>query len=96
MGLIERSTLCPVCGYDLAFEPWDRNSSSDEYCPSCGIQFGYHDVPEASGIRGSRDEIYSEWRAKWIANGMNWSIPEISQPPHWNPREQLKRIGVKL
>jgi hypothetical protein len=58
---------CPACGYGLDFEPWSGDSPSDEVCPSCGIQFGYHDSAEA-GPDG-RAAIYKQWRAKWEAAG---------------------------
>jgi hypothetical protein len=96
MDSLDRSTLCPVCGFDLGFEPWRGDSASDEYCPSCGIQFGYHDVTEACGMEGTREELQLQWREKWISHGMLWSIPEIPPPPDWNPRTQLKRIGVEV
>jgi hypothetical protein len=88
------STNCPVCGYDLGFEPWERGASSDEICPSCGIQFGYDDVPEGGGLQGTREEIYAQWRSMWIERGMPWySIGR--PPPHaWNPRKQLELIGI--
>lgn len=89
-------TLCPVCGYDLGFEPWVEDSASDEYCPSCGIQFGYHDVTEASGIIGTREQIYVQWRERWVSGRMKWDSKGISPPSNWNPKEQLKRIGVEI
>lgn len=64
--------LCPVCGYDLGFEPWQGKSASHEICPSCGIEFGYDDVPEAGGLCETREENYQLWRSKWIASGRPW------------------------
>ena len=86
------STLCPVCGYDLKFEPWKGKSASHEICPSCGIEFGYDDVPEASGEKGRRKEVYARWRKKWVEGGMEWSSEGIDPPESWDPRNQLKRI----
>jgi len=99
MNFLNRSTLCPVCGFDLGFEPWyDGNgeAASHESCPSCGIEFGYHDVFEACGVEGTREQLQLQWRKKWIAGGMIWSIPDIPPPSNWNPREQLKHIGWKF
>ncbi|HDH28928.1 MAG TPA: hypothetical protein ENH13_07320 [Euryarchaeota archaeon] len=84
--------MCPVCGYDLDFEPWSGKRASHDNCPSCGIEFGYHDVPAASGAKGSREEIYLKWREKWVSDGMKWSISEWSRPSNWDPMEQLKQI----
>jgi hypothetical protein len=57
MDAINSSTLCPVCGYDLGFEPWRGESASDEICPCCGIQFGYSDF--AGGDPEARKALYS-------------------------------------
>jgi len=96
MGSVNKSTLCPVCGYNLGFEAWKGELPSHEFCASCGIQFGYHDVPEASGAVGTRKKIHLQWRRYWIDSGMVWSSHGIPKPTDWNPREQLKRIGVKI
>jgi hypothetical protein len=82
-------THCPVCGFDLGFMPWEGTSSSDEICPSCGIQFGYDDA--AGGDIVKRREIYREWRARWIMRGKEWSSV-IPPPPGWDPDEQLKTL----
>jgi hypothetical protein len=96
MSRFDHSTLCPVCGYLLGFESWKGNSASHEMCPSCGIEFGYDDVPEASGTQGTRDQIYTRWRKRWVKDGMKWSSHGIAPPPGWNPLGQLKMIGVKV
>jgi hypothetical protein len=88
------STNCPVCGYDLEFKPWDGDSPSDEICPSCGIQFGYHDAGPDGEI--TRAETYEEWRAAWIASGMVWHQGWSDPPPGWDPRQQLKLIGIDV
>lgn len=92
MNSLIRSTICPVCGYDLGFAPWVDDSASDEICPSCGIQFGYDDVYEACGNEGSREELQLRWREEWISAGMKWNSIGIPQPSNWNPMDQLKRI----
>jgi len=83
--------FCPVCGYELDFEPWDGDSPADEICPSCGIQFGYDDFV-ADGDLEARKEIYDRWRESWIKQGMRWFSSGRPQPPDWNPEEQLRRL----
>jgi hypothetical protein len=87
------ANLCPVCGYDLGFPAWRGNAASHEYCPSCGIQFGYHDDSE-DNCEEARQKIYEDWRNRWVAQGMKWSIQELRTPEGWNPVEQLRLIGV--
>ena len=91
---VNQSTLCPVCGYDLGFLPWNDNSAADEICPSCGIQFGYDDA--AGGDVVERRHLYHFWRDEWIAKGMPWSSRGQSQPSNWNPAIQLRRIEAFL
>jgi hypothetical protein len=93
MNRVIQSTLCPVCGYNLGFEPWKGDSASHEMCPSCGIEFGYDDVPEASGAKGTREQIHTRWRKKWVKGGMKWASQGITPPADWNPSKQLKRVG---
>ena len=83
-----RRNLCPICGYDLGFPPWDGESPSDEICPCCSIQFGYNDA--AGGDVKQRIELYKSWRQKWIDNGMQWDKGCTKPPPGWNPVEQLR------
>ncbi len=86
--------ICPVCGYDDLDEQAydgipiieDDAIGSLEICPSCGFQFGKTDDDE--GI------TFEQWRERWIAGGMPWDGIGIHAPPNWNPREQLKNIGV--
>jgi len=91
---VEKDHLCPVCGFDFYEDtgklPWNGDSASDEICASCGIQFGYYDA--AGGSIERRQDIYKEWREKWIKNGMKWNNQEEYKPKDWNPKEQLKRI----
>jgi hypothetical protein len=81
---------CPVCGYpDLTEPPYTEESgASYDICPSCGFEFGYDD--EARGV------TFEEWRAKWIAGGMRWSSRGVSAPPGWDPRAQLRALGVDV
>src|SRR5205085_10656218 len=84
--------LCPVCGFQLWFEPWNGVSASDEICPSCGIQFGYSDG--AGGDLERRKEIHREWRKNWVEAGMPWRGIGQSPPKDWKPDAQVKRIGT--
>ena|SRR5688572_3013325 len=87
---VDSAILCPVCGYDLGFPPWQGESPSDEFCPSCGMQFGNYDATEGDC---PRSRIYQAWRDKWIQDGAKWwsSRP---RPTSWDPSEQLLVIGV--
>ena len=77
--------ICPVCGYGGLFEaPWREESASDDICPSCGMQFGYHDA--AGGDAARRQTIYREWRQKWVEQGMPWHAASAEPPPpNWDP-----------
>jgi len=79
--------LCPACGYQLDFKPWDNRFPSDEICPCCGIQFGYDDATP-----GRREPIYEEWRSRWIADGCKWWSGR-PLPPEFDPDGQLKRLA---
>lgn len=96
MSIEDLSRLCPVCGYDNSFLPWKGNSPSHEICESCGIEFGYDDIPEGGGLQGTREEIYAFWRHRWIEKGMPWSSLGKPPPTNWNPREQFRRIRINL
>ncbi len=77
--------LCPVCGYPELKEPADMG---DQFCPSCGFQFGITD-----------DDLgftYEQWRQQWIEGGMMWWSPSRQPPELWNPVVQLLRIGVSI
>ena len=88
------SHTCPVCGYPgLGQEPYREDTGgSFEICPSCGIQFGYHD--ETGGDSARQAELYRVWRQRWIDGGMVWDKGRTEPPSLWNPLEQLKRIDV--
>jgi hypothetical protein len=79
---------CPVCGYpDLHEPPYVDGGASYEICPSCGIEFGYDDqVPSVT---------FETWRAKWISDGMRWSSRGVAPPPGWDPRAQLRTLGIE-
>lgn len=88
--LKKQKQFCPVCGYELSFAPWEGNSSSDEICPSCGIQYGYDDA--AGGDVNKRNLIYKEWKNRWIKEGMVWKSIGIEPPNNWNLVQQLKNL----
>jgi hypothetical protein len=77
--------ICPVCGYDgLTRPPYDkRGFGSHEACPSCGFQFNVSDVQQGWSHR--------DWRARWIADGMQWSSQTIDRPRRWSAGNQLNR-----
>ncbi|WP_208855154.1 hypothetical protein [Leptospira alexanderi] len=85
--------LCPVCGFELDFLPWEGLNPSFGICPCCGIQFGYTDAtPEGEG-----KEQQARYRKWWISQGMPWQDYGVTDPPpNWDPKEQLKRIGIFL
>lgn len=91
MGSVKEGGVCPVCGFQLWFEPWRGSSPSDEICPSCGIQFGYDDA--AGGDASKRTAIYKTWRERWIARGMPWASKSTeNRPTDWDPQRQLERL----
>ena len=84
-------SLCPVCGFELDFTPWEGGQqTSEKLCHSCGICFGLDDV-----VAHERQALYDKWRARWIHYGKRWwsSNP---QPADFDPDVQLKRIGVGI
>jgi hypothetical protein len=83
---------CPVCGYGgLPVPPWDNDAPSDEICPSCGTQFGYHDA--VWGSAADRRARHGELRERWIARGMPWDSADIEPAPaDWDPRRQLQGL----
>lgn len=85
------SWLCPVCGFDLGFPPWEGQSASDEICPCCFIQFGYDDWKIEQRL-----EIYRAWRNRWIQEGMKWRGISTRPSKDWDPIEQLRRIGIEV
>ncbi len=69
--------LCLVCGYEMEEPSRDFN-----ICPSCGTEFGLHDV------NASIDEL----RAAWIKTGPKWWSSTDTQLQSWNPFIQLARL----
>lgn len=83
--------LCPVCGYALGFEAWQGDLPSDEICPCCGMQFGYYD---SASTLVARSHLQEQWRKRWIECGMRWDDERTKPPANWNPKNQLRGIGV--
>ena len=96
MSELKKDNLCPVCGYnffsEFGFQPWNNMSPSDEICPSCGIQFGYHDIVDDLQ---KRSEVYLNWRKKWVSNGMQWTGGDEYMPKDWDPKLQLSNLDNK-
>jgi ribosomal protein L37AE/L43A len=57
---------CPVCDYAALPRPPEDHL----ICPSCGTQFGYHDIVTP----------YSKLREGWIAEGRLWHSRVIPRP----------------
>lgn len=75
---------CRVCGLDLPEPPWgvDGRSPTYEYCPCCGVEFGYGDASPAAAKRS---------REAWLQKGAPWSDPE-ERPCGWDLDEQLAEV----
>ena len=76
--------LCLVCGLDLAGLddlPWgaDGDSPTYNFCPCCGVEFGYGDATIESAKR---------WRETWLAGGCEWFRPS-ERPNDWDASGQL-------
>ena len=69
--------LCPVCGYQM-----DDPARNYNICPSCGTEFGIHDV-NASIL---------ELRQAWIETGPRWWSKTDPQPENWSPFVQLGKV----
>lgn len=96
--------ICLICGWDqLTDSPYsgEHQIGSDEICPSCGFQFGYSDDGSASGeypMEWTKEMIISNYRQKWIIEGMKWWSRSLLNPKplNWDPKEQLKNICINL
>jgi hypothetical protein len=76
---------CKVCGALQSEPPWggDGKSPTYDYCPCCGVEFGYGD---ASPVAVQR------WCEKWLANGAKWTEPQ-KMPENWNVQDQLNYVS---
>ena len=76
---------CPVCGYPGLRRPPEDHT----ICPSCGIQFWYHDAgPEPPAY------YHPRLRYAWAAKGAKWHSKVIMPPIGWNPWKQMHRAGL--
>ncbi len=82
--LNEELRRCRVCGLLLEEPPWgdDGQSPTYDFCPCCGVEFGYGDAtPQAA----------RQWRHTWITAGATWREPE-RRPADWSLDQQLKDV----
>ena len=69
--------ICLVCGYEMDEGPRDYN-----ICPSCGTEFGLHDV----------NSTIVNLRRAWITRGKTWHSKVVPKPDQWNPSRQLQEL----
>jgi hypothetical protein len=65
---------CPVCGFGMEDPPSDYN-----ICPSCGTEFGHHDV----------NASIESLRAEWLRRGAHWWSTVDARPDNWDPYGQV-------
>ena len=83
---------CPVCGYPGFVEPpWDGDNPSYDICPSCGVEFGYHDSRPTLDERRARQ---AELRQEWLLAGCPWRGAIDKPPRDWDPKAQLAAAGL--
>lgn len=79
---------CRVCGYQSAEPPWgeDDRTPSFDYCPCCGVEWGYQDSSQLGVER---------FRTFWLQAGAPW---RDSSQAHdgLEVAERLARVGVVL
>ena len=75
---------CRVCGLYIEDKPWgeDGRCPTYEFCPCCGVEFGYQDYSLES-IR--------EFRKNWLEKDARWDDPK-SKPSNWNLEKQMQDI----
>lgn len=75
---------CRVCGLELPDPPWgiDGRSPTYEFCPCCGVEFGYGDATPVAARRT---------REAWLQRGAAWSEPS-EWPCGWDLDEQLADV----
>lgn len=83
----ERIWHCRVCGYGLDETPWGEDGMSPTYdfCPCCGVEFGYGDAT-IEGIK--------RWRSSWLKKGASWEDPS-RRPFGWTRERQLALVPVE-
>jgi len=78
---------CPVCGYEMEDPPKDyRVRPSYRICPSCGTEFGVHDV----------NASIAELRESWMKTGPKWWSLTDTVPPDWDPITQMENAGIAV
>lgn len=82
--LNEKLIRCRVCGLRQDELPWgdDGQSPIYDFCPCCGVEFGYGDATPLARQR---------WRQQWISLGSPWAEPQ-RKPVGWDLDEQLRHI----
>jgi hypothetical protein len=75
---------CRVCAWRNVVPPWgaDGRSPTYDFCPCCGVEFGYQDF-SAVGARRFRED--------WIARGAAWATP-AARPASWSLDLQLRQV----
>jgi hypothetical protein len=79
---------CRVCGLSLSEPPWgsDGKNPTDEFCPCCGVQFGYGDCQQIAA---------RNWRERWVRDGGAWFKPN-EKPADWSLELQLKQVPAQF
>ena len=77
--------VCPICGYPEMTQPaYDEyDCCSWDICPSCGVEFGYHDATRS----------HETLRQQWLEKGAEWYSAVTAPPWNWNPQAQLEAAG---
>ena len=83
--------LCLACGLDLAGQgelPWGAGGDSPtfNFCPCCGVEFGYGDFTIEAAKR---------WRQTWLAAGCPGSEPS-ERPDGWDAAQQLASLPKRV
>lgn len=85
--MINPLNLCRVCGFhfEKGYLPWgdDGRSPTFDYCPCCGVEFGYQDCQESAATK---------FRGEWVEKGCLWSEP-LQKPTRWRWEEQRENLG---
>ena len=87
---MDKTTICPVCGYDNLKEgPFDEYGyPTYEICPCCGFEFGFSDESEGYS--------YESYRTDWIRKGFPWFSERT--PKLWNKKlmeKQLENLNLQ-
>jgi len=79
---------CRVCGLWQDEPPWgaDGKTPTYNYCPCCGVEFGYGDAT----LDAARN-----WRENWLASGAKWDDPEM-KPEKWDANAQLQQLPISF